>query len=500
MEKLIIYPDEDAIASIITSDNIITADAIILTDNVDPTILQEEFVKAQLPSIANEDDRMALAETQHVNLMSLSSILVSSIWNKNDDVFTPYELILAKDTPKFMPINWMHKGNEVAGNENIGVMVKTSLLKGPINSLEAFSADDEYDDDDLIHIRQDGVIWAKYFPSYASIIKENMEKGKAFTSMECHFSDFGYALKDMISGEIKYYIPRDKDTAHMTKSLVRYKGSGKIVYEGKEYRIGRWIKGISFTGQGIVDKPANTLGSEPLSIVIASNSPSNSVYKQEESKGNTEMNEKELQAQLEKVQSERDSAIEKLAKLEESLKAEQLETLKADLAKSNDLVTKVSEEKASLEVKVKELESANSSLESTKAELDKVSKELNEIKKIEVARTRLAELKDLTKSFEKPLYSDEDIDTIKAMSDEQYSLVKDSIDRVIKAGVSSAPKLTDQSVSSAPKLTDQSVSDKVKLTEASVKEEEKVDLNSSANTNDALPNIAATLIRKVRSK
>ena len=70
--------------------------------------------------------------------------------------------------------------------------------------------------------------------------------------MECLFSNFGYAIISP-DGENYSTIARSEDTAWMTKHLKAYGGSGE--YEG--YKIGRWLKNITFSGKGYVDHPAN---------------------------------------------------------------------------------------------------------------------------------------------------------------------------------------------------------------------------------------------------
>ena len=43
------------------------------------------------------------------------SILVSTTWNKNDDVFDKAEVWTAKNTPKFKPTNLEHDEKQIVG-------------------------------------------------------------------------------------------------------------------------------------------------------------------------------------------------------------------------------------------------------------------------------------------------------------------------------------------------------------------------------------------------
>ena len=60
------------------------------------------------PSTANESSAInkLIAENQdQLDLYYLQSILVSTGWNKNDDVFDPQELWSARSTPEDKPFN-----------------------------------------------------------------------------------------------------------------------------------------------------------------------------------------------------------------------------------------------------------------------------------------------------------------------------------------------------------------------------------------------------------
>ena len=84
-----------------------------------------------------------------------------------------------------------------------------------------------------------------------------IEEGKWFVSMECLFAGFDYALLDG-SGNAKL-LERNEGSAFLTKHLRAYGGNGE--YEG--YKIGRSLRQISFSGKGLVSKPAN-----PRSVIL----------------------------------------------------------------------------------------------------------------------------------------------------------------------------------------------------------------------------------------
>lgn len=209
------------------------------------------------------------------DIMPISSILVTDIWNANNDVFTAEEIVKAYETPEFKPINWMHRGSEDTENENIGVMVKSKLVYGGLPEIN-YMTDEEAgvfntEGNTLsgnVHIKQDGIIWSQYFPTYASKIKNGIGEGKIYVSMECFFEDFGYCLRKNEDDENPLFIDRTDATSHISKDLTSYGGSGKTKYKGKKYQVGRWLKNIIFSGQGIVFEPANKRKGKILSIII----------------------------------------------------------------------------------------------------------------------------------------------------------------------------------------------------------------------------------------
>lgn len=209
------------------------------------------------------------------DIMPISSILVTDIWNANNDVFTAEEIIKAARTPEFKPINWMHRGSEDTENENIGVMVNAQLVSGELPEINYMSEEDAQEFDmggntlsGGVHIKQDGLVWSQYFPTYASKLKNGMENGNIYVSMECFFEDFGYCLRKDEDDTNPIFIDRTEATSRISKDLTAYGGSGTTKYKGKKYQVGRWLKNIIFSGQGIVFEPANKRKGKILSIII----------------------------------------------------------------------------------------------------------------------------------------------------------------------------------------------------------------------------------------
>jgi len=191
----------------------------------------------------------SLASYSDSDLYYVQSILVSSSLNKNDDIFDPSEVWIARNTPEDKPTNLEHDENTIIGHITAnwpitedGILIDENT---PVENLP-----------EKYHILTGSVIY-KGFSSQdlrdraVKLISE-IENGTKFVSMECFFSGFDYGLVDEASGEYKV-LGRNDNTAYLTKYLRAYGGSGKH----ENYKIGRVLRNITFSGKGFVDKPAN---------------------------------------------------------------------------------------------------------------------------------------------------------------------------------------------------------------------------------------------------
>ena len=198
----------------------------------------------------------AIAENKdQIDLYYLESVLVSCGWNKNDDVFQPEATWAARNTPEDKQFNFMHNENDIIGHIT-GSYVLTKDGKAV--------ADDDPMPQDFDIITQ-GVLYNSWTGEenrerMGKIIAE-IQEGKWYVSMECLFSGFDYALIDE-KGNAKV-LARDEESSFLTKHLRAYGGTGE--YEG--YKIGRALANISFSGKGLVSKPAN-----PRSVILAESS------------------------------------------------------------------------------------------------------------------------------------------------------------------------------------------------------------------------------------
>jgi hypothetical protein len=212
--------------------------------------------KGDKPQIAKASiDNKSFAGIEDSDLYYTQSILVTTSWNKNDDIFDPREVWAAKSTPTHKPTNLEHDENSIVGH---------ITSNWPIDE-DGQIIEENTDPESLpekFHILTGSVIYTGYTEPELkdralSLIKE-IESGTKYVSMECFFKGFDYGLVNKTTG--KYNIlPRNEETAFLTQHLRAYGGLG----EHQNYKIGRVLKEITFSGKGFVNKPAN-----PESIIF----------------------------------------------------------------------------------------------------------------------------------------------------------------------------------------------------------------------------------------
>jgi hypothetical protein len=289
----------------------------------------------------------------NMDLFYIKSILASVGWNKNDDVFDPIETWKAKASPEDKQFNFMHDEKDIIGH---------------ITSCYASDADGnilpDFNDMSQVPSVFDIVTGAVLYTSWSdknlknrmqNIISE-INKGEMWhVSMECLFPAFDYAMIDS-KGDQKI-VKRAESSAFLTKHLRAYGGSGE--YEG--YKVGRLLRDFSFSGVGLVKKPAN-----PRSVIL-------------NHKNNINFNE---------------------SKAQEIIMQDELELLKAELAEAKkakeDAENEAKKAKEDAEASVKQAEE-DAKKAKEEAEMAKKSKaeseeELEKMKKEKLMQKRKAEL------------------------------------------------------------------------------------------------------------
>jgi hypothetical protein len=215
----------------------------------DPQMLEQAQARVKMMEWAKSSVQ------SHMNLHPFKSLLVSVGWNKNSDVFIPEEVWAARRTPEDQPINLEHDSTKIRGH-----------ITGqyPVNADMERLADDLAVDElpKKFHIVTAAVLYKHYededVKAEMKEIIEEMAEGKWYVSMECLLRGFDYAVIDAKGSHS--IIPRCDESSFLTKHLRAYGGDGK--YQG--YKLGRLLRNITFSGKGLVKKPAN-----PESVIFA---------------------------------------------------------------------------------------------------------------------------------------------------------------------------------------------------------------------------------------
>ena len=223
------------------------------------------------------------------------------------------ETWVARKTPEDKPFNYMHDEMDIIGHITANRVVD---FEG-----EAIDESIETPPKDF-NIITDAVIYKSWSDveqrERINTLVEEIKEGKWYVSMECLFPNFDYALIDS-EGQTKL-IERSEASAFLTKHLRAYGGSG--LYE--DYKVGRLLRNISFSGKGLVSKPAN-----PRSVILEGNKSfdeSNSQILTVSSIKETYMSDSndakiaELQSALEQAAAENKQLLEKIAAEKENFK------------------------------------------------------------------------------------------------------------------------------------------------------------------------------------
>mgnify|MGYP003644117683 FL=1 len=330
-------------------------------------------------------ERVVAENKDQVDLYYLESVLVSTGWNKNDDVFMSEATWQARDTPEDKQFNFMHNENDIIGH----------ITGSYVLSKEGKKVDTDERPEDFDIITQ-AVLYNSWTDPENSdrmskIISE-IEDKKWFVSMECLFAGFDYALTNK-EGQAKI-LARDEESAFLTKHLRAYGGEGE--YEG--YKIGRALKNIAFSGKGLVERPAN-----PRSIIIDKNSSKAFVLEEDNSSNfyigdlkmsDTSMLEKQIAELKTAIASTEQENREVKAKIEEAKDKEfasQVEAFESQVEIGNSTIAEMEETIKSTQAKVAELEDA---LAKSNQELTQATEAVAGWKKKEKQQSRMASLVD----------------------------------------------------------------------------------------------------------
>ena len=220
----------------------------------------DDTIMQSLRTVATTD--LSVASPSDPDLYYVKSILVTSSWNKNDDVFGAHDVWAARHTPEDKPTNIDHDETRVVGHmTECWAIDQDSKLIADDTAIDKIPS--------LLHIVNGSVIYLRWtdpqLQEQTDQLIQQIEAKTKFVSMECLFLGFDYAIKTDGNYEIQ---ARTADSAYLTKYLRSYGGPGN--YNGKQ--IGRFLRNIIFCGKGFVDSPANPesviLGKDGVTTVV----------------------------------------------------------------------------------------------------------------------------------------------------------------------------------------------------------------------------------------
>jgi hypothetical protein len=317
------------------------------------------------------------------DLYYLQSILVSTGWNKNDDVFDPQELWAARNTPEDKPFNFMHDEKDIIGH----------ITANDVVDFEGSVVTEDSEVPSTFNILTSAVIYTEWSDPeqrdrMQKIVAE-IENGKWFVSMECLFPDFDYALAND-EGDMRV-VPRDEASAFLTKYLRSYGGNGK--YEN--YRVGRLLRNLSFSGKGLVSKPAN-----PRSIILEGNDLFDesqaqiltiSSPKENDMSENLDKQIDDLRAELAEAKVANEALKDKVVAEQHTELSEKIQSLEVTVAEQAE---KLAEQTSANETLAESLKSQEEALANKDEEMKEKMDELRDMKKKEAMMKRRAELEE----------------------------------------------------------------------------------------------------------
>jgi uncharacterized protein YukE len=358
-----------------------------------------EPATAELYKQLNLDESIIQAGLSDPDVYHLYSILVTSSWNKNDDIFDKQEVWEARHTPRFKPTNLEHDEKQLVGG-----IINSWPVDVDINVIP----EDTADLPDLYHILVSSVVYRQWkdpeLKARAEELIQQIEAGTKYVSMECKFFGFDYGVVD--TNGAHHQVPRNESTAFLTQHLRSYGGEG--TYQG--HKLGRLLRNITFTGKGFVNRPANPESiifekdhifsfadvKDGKSLFLNKNGVNNNeehpvtsndalVYEFANTNEENNMSDilntqiKELKEALAAVQAENKALTTKLSEASVTAYEAQIQELTENVSKLNDTVTELEGQLEESKKKVTTVETALSekteALDTAVAALDKKEKE-----------------------------------------------------------------------------------------------------------------------------
>ncbi|MAH45113.1 hypothetical protein CMI37_04740 [Candidatus Pacearchaeota archaeon] len=379
---------------------------------------------------------IATAAKNDPDIHHVYSILVTTSWNKNDDVFDKEEVWASKNTPKYKPTNLEHDERQIVGGivDNWAVNDDFDLIE---ENLEAKNLPDHY------HILVASVIYKQWQdPAYqkrALDLIDEIEAGEKYVSMECIFKGFDYAV---IAPNGKHHIlARNDETAFLTQHLRSYGGAGSY----QDHQVGRLLRNITFSGKGFVKKPANpesvifdqnkvfefnkaSISSKNMflnenGVIMKIDNPNYSDTQESFDMSNEILNDQiaELKNALESAKAENSALTDRLAEANVEKYEKSIDKLNNQIKAAEE---NLSEKATELEITISSLEELTSKFESVTEAHEKLESHISEMEAAEKIRARKSSLIEVGLSDEE---AEAKLETFGDLNDEQFAALAETI-------------------------------------------------------------------------
>lgn len=189
------------------------------------------------------------------DLQYFSAVFVSSGENLNHAYFLGSELVSAEGTIVNKALDVEHSEDEIIGH----IYERAFMDKEgkPLDMTELASRETASLDGQEMHIAIAGIIYKNRFPNIA----QEVAAGKWKVSMECYYQSYDVKIGDLMLD------PKDAEALGLATADDKILGRlAKVLKNGKEIaegQIARVLRGICFSGCGIVKNPAN-----PPSVIL----------------------------------------------------------------------------------------------------------------------------------------------------------------------------------------------------------------------------------------
>lgn len=189
------------------------------------------------------------------DLLYFSAIFVSSGENLNHAYFMGSELVAAENTIVNKALDVEHSEDEIIGHIYERAYLDKKGNKLELNELASMETASQ--DNQEMHIAIAGIIYKNRFPHIAKEVAD----GSWRVSMECYYKDYDVKVGDLIMAR------KEAEALGLASESSDVLGkTAKVIKNGKEIAAGaitRVLRGICFSGCGIVKNPAN-----PPSVIL----------------------------------------------------------------------------------------------------------------------------------------------------------------------------------------------------------------------------------------